>query len=107
MLTVFREVSKGDSSKASNIGALEGKDLGSGTTTAHEGISNVVGGREGVIECVYSGSGSGMKLVRGGELFLGSGCSTVSEGGSLNCNSDVGGGHKDENEEGSQGSGIC
>ena len=55
----------------------------------------------------FSGSGLGTKLVRGGEQFSGSGCSTVSKGGSLNCNSDVEGGHEDENEEGSQGSGIC
>ena len=59
-----------------------------------------------MIERVYSGSSLGMKLVRGGELFSGLGCSTVSEGISLNCNSNVGGRHKDENEEGSRGSGI-
>ena len=59
-----------------------------------------------MIERMYLGSGLGTKLVCGGEQFSGSGCSTVSEGGSLNCNSNVGGRHKDENEEGSRGSGI-
>ena len=56
-----------------------------------------------MIERMYLGSGLGTKLVCGGEQFSGSGCSTVSEGGSLNCNSNVGGGHEDEKRREAEG----